>query len=394
MDIRTLKDIPEIKGKRIIVRVDYNVPLQKDGEIQDDTRIVESLDTIKYLLEKGGRLIIVSHLGRPDGQYKEEFRLTRVAQYLGKLLNQNVKKFDLVLNDQIKSEIDGMQDSEIVMLENVRFHPGEESCDPKFTKELAGIGDIFVSDAFGAAHRKHASTAGIAQYLPAYAGLLMEKEIKALSPLMEDEPKRPLTMIFGGAKIDTKIDVIKNFLEKADYFLIGGGLANTFLSAKGYNVGKSLYEAEKSELANEIMEKAENFILPHDVVVAEEISETAKAENISIEKVENEMKILDIGMESAEKFAKIVHDSGTIIWNGPLGLYEFTPFQNGSRTVAKALAANKNATSIIGGGDTIDSIKRFNISPDQFTHVSTGGGACIEFLAGKSLPGIEIFKSS
>lgn len=396
MKIRTLKDIPEIKNKKVILRVDFNVPLKKNGSIQDDSRIVETLPTIKFLLKNKAKLIIVSHLGRPNGEYKEEFRLTKIAKYLSKLIKKPVKKTKTVIGSDVETAIKKIKAGEIVMLENVRFEKGEEACDKKFTKALASLGEIFVMDAFGAAHRKHASTAGIADYLPAYSGFLIEKEVQHLSPLLEKKQKRPLTMIFGGAKIDTKIGVIKNFLNKADYFLIGGGLANTFLFAAGYNVGKSLYEADQKELAQEIMMECEKnkdrFVLPHDVVVADEISEKSETADIPVEDVLGDMKILDIGKWTAEKYANIIDKSGTVIWNGPLGLCEFTPFQNGSKTVAKALAKGKKLISIIGGGDTADCINRFKISEKKFTHVSTGGGACLEFLAGDKLPGIEILK--
>lgn len=395
MKIKTLADIPAIKGKNILLRVDFNVPLNKNGDIEDDTRITSALPTIKYLLEKKGRLIIMSHLGRPKGEIKEKLRLTKIANHLETLLNQPVKKFDEVISEEIKQAATKMKDGEIIMLENTRFHKEEKECQANFTKELASLGEIFINDAFGTAHRKHASTVGIAEHLPAYAGLLMQKEIEMLSPILEEEPIRPLTMIFGGAKIDTKIGVIKSFLDKADYFLMGGALANTFLAAAGYNVGESLYEKDKLEIAREIMLECEKhhekFVLPHDVVVASEISEDAETVDIPIKDVMGDMKILDIGKWSAEKFANIVQDSGTIIWNGPLGLYEFDQFKKGTEIVANALAEHE-CVSILGGGDTADCIKKLNIPAEAFTHISTGGGAAIEFLSGEKLPGIEILK--
>ena len=391
MRIQTIKDIPEIKGKKILLRVDFNVPLNDELNITDDTRITEALPTIKELNEKGAKLIIMSHLGRPKGEAVEKLRLTPIAKHLKKLLGKTVLKIDDINSDKIKE----MNDGDIIMLENIRFHKEEKECEENFCKELASIGEIFVNDAFGTAHRKHASTAGLAEHLPAYAGLLMEKEINALSPIINEEPIRPLTMIFGGAKIDTKIGVINNFLDKADYFLIGGALANTFLVAAGYNVADSLYEEDKVELAREIMMEAEKkhrkFILPKDAVVASEVSEEAEKLDIPIQDIEGDMKILDLGKWSAEEFCNIIKESGTVIWNGPLGLTEFKNFQHGTREVAEFLA-NHNCNSIIGGGDTADAIKRFQIDKEKFTHISTGGGACIEFLSGKELPGIETLK--
>ncbi|MFA6991736.1 MAG: phosphoglycerate kinase [Candidatus Gracilibacteria bacterium] len=394
MEVKILSEIPEIKGKKILLRVDFNVPIDKEtGEIQDDTRITEALNTIKYLRLKGGKVIIISHLGRPDGQVKEELRLTKVAKYLEKLIEHPVEKVDEVIGERVKKEIDKMKDGDLLMLENVRFEAGEEKCDEKFTKELASLGDIFVNDAFGTAHRKHASTAGLADYLPAFSGLLIEKEINALGKILEEEPIRPLTMIFGGAKIGTKIGIIKHFLKKADYFLIGGGLGNTFLHAAGYNVGESLCEKDKADIAREIMmeceKNKEKIILPHDVVVASELTKEQETANVGVEDIIGDMKIFDLGKWSAEKFCNIIEKSGTVIWNGPVGLYEHPPFQEGSRMIADCLARHE-CVSIIGGGDTVDCIKRLNIPVEAFTHISTGGGACIEFLEGKILPGIEV----
>ena len=389
MKIRTLKDIPELDSKRVLLRVDFNVPMNKEGQIQDNARILGALPTIKFLQEKKAKIILISHMGRPKGQPSDHLKLNPVAAELESLIAKPVKKLDTILDSA--KEIDGMQPGEIILLENIRFDDGEESCDPEFTKKLASLGEIFVNDAFGTAHRKHASTAGLAEHLPAYAGLLMEKEITELNAVLHGNPPKPLTMIFGGAKIDTKIGIIKNFLDKADYFLIGGGLANTFLHAAGHNVADSLYQADKTGVAQEIINpinSPESLVIPHDVIVSDQISNDAPTQNVSSHQVPADMKILDIGQQTTAKFQEIVAKSGTVIWNGPLGLSEFAPFANGTLKVAKTLAES-HATSIIGGGDTAEAIKRFQIPEDKFTHISTGGGACLEFLSGETLPGIE-----
>ncbi len=395
MKFNKLSDQPEIKGKKILLRVDFNVPLSEKGEIEDDMRIKAAVPTIKELVNKGAKVIILSHLGRPDGEVKKELSLSNVAKHLSKLLKKPVTFIDDTVGKKVEEKIDKMKAKEIIFLENVRFYKEEKECETKFTKRLASLGDIFVNDAFGTAHRKHASTAGLAEHLPAFAGLLMEKEINALSPMLEEEPIRPLTMIIGGAKIDTKIGIIKHFLNQADYFLIGGGLANTFLYAAGYNVGDSLYEEDKMEIAQEIMLECEKhhekIILPKDVVVANEIADNAETVNIPIEDITNDMKILDIGKWTIEKFNNIIKESGTVIWNGPLGLYEYKPFQNGTKSCAETLSKH-DCVSIIGGGDTADALKKLKISNKSFTHVSTGGGACIEFLSGIKLPGITALK--
>lgn len=395
MKIKTLSSIKNLKGKKILLRVDYNVPLKENGDIQDDTRIKESLPTLKFLRKKGAKIILISHLGRPKG-VDEKLRLTKIANYLKKITKYPVKKIDEILGEKTKKAISKMKNGDILVLENIRFKPEEETCEEKFTKELASLGEIFVNDAFGTAHRKHASTAGLADYLPAYAGFLMQKEIEELSPILEEEPAHPLTMIFGGAKIDTKIGIIKNFLKKADYFLMGGALANTFIAAAGYNIGKSLYESDKINIAREIMLECEKlkgkFIIPHDVTVADEISDNAETAHVPVEDVLGDMKILDIGKWTAEKYCNIIEQSGTVIWNGPLGLCEYKPFQAGTKTIAKCIAKSR-CKSILGGGDTADCIKRFKIPPKKFTHISTGGGACIEFLSGDKLPGIECLKA-
>ncbi|MFA5842359.1 MAG: phosphoglycerate kinase [Candidatus Gracilibacteria bacterium] len=384
-----------LKAKRVLVRVDFNVPQDEKGRVTDATRLEESLPTIRFLVKNGARVILMSHLGRPTpGKFEKEFKLDPIAKVLSKLLKKPVKKLDVCIGDEVEKAIEKMKNCDVVLLENTRFYAGEEKNDPKFAKALASLGDLYVNDAFGTAHRAHASTAGIAAYLPAYAGLLLGKEIKALSPLLK-KTARPLVMIVGGAKIDTKIGILKNFIKKADTFLIGGGLANTFLLAEGFDVAQSLCEKNKVEVAREIMlaseKKRNQIMLPQDVVVASEISDKAATLDIPVEDVEGDMKILDLGKKALAAYVEVIKKAKTIIWNGPVGLYEKKPFERGTRVIAKAVAISK-AKTILGGGDTIDAIKKFGFKFSKFDHVSTGGGAMLEFLEGKELPGIAILK--
>jgi phosphoglycerate kinase len=390
MKIKSIKKA-NIKNKRVLVRVDFNVPLDKD-KVSDDTRIRAALPTIKYLIKNDAKVILMSHLGRPEGKKVESLKLDPIAKELSKILKKPVRKLDDCCGDKVKKEIDKMKPKEVVLLENTRFHKEEENCGTEFSKKLAALGDIFVTDSFGTVHRKHASTYGVAKHLPSYAGLLLEKEINALSALMKDVPN-PFTIIMGGAKIDTKIGLMQNFLGKADNFIVGGALANTFLAASGFDVAKSLYESDKIELAQEIMLEAETlkttFYLPDDVVVADEITDDAQTIDIPVRDVIGNMKILDIGRNTIKTFEDVIKKSKTIIWNGPVGLYEKEPFSRGTRHIAVAVAKAK-AKTIIGGGDTIDAINHFGIELDKYDHVSTGGGAMLEFLEGTKLPGIEI----
>lgn len=404
MKLHTLHDIKILKGKRVLLRVDFNVPL-KNGSglrrhslllVSDDTRIQESLPTITHLQKEGARVIIATHLGRPDGKPSPEFRLDPVAKHLEKLLGTDVVKLDDCIGKKVEVAISNMKDGDVLMLENMRFHAEEELNDPAFSQALASLADLFVNEAFGASHRAHSSVCGVAKFLPAYAGLLMEKEISALSPLLH-HPHKPLTLIIGGAKIDTKIGLLKNFLDIADTILIGGGLANTFLASEGFNIGASFYEEQKVEVARDIVGEAElkgkKILIPEDVVVADEIGETVETAIVPVEDVEGHMKILDIGEKTRRKFIEEIEKSRTIIWNGPLGLYEFTPFASGTKEIAKAISIlHGKATTVIGGGDTIDALHRAGIDSKQFTHISTGGGAMLEFLEGKKLPGIEALK--
>lgn len=396
MNLKTIEDIPEIKGKHILVRVDFNVPLtdaDENGhrEVADNTRIIEALPTIKYLIEKGGRIILLTHLGRPKGKIVDNLMVDPVARELQKVLHHPVLKLDAITSDTAHKDIKEMKDGDVILLENVRFRAEEEECEEQYTKELASMGDIYVNDAFGTAHRRHSTTAGLADFLPAYAGYLMKKEVEALSTLTE-KPDHPLTLIIGGAKIDSKIGIIKNFIGKADHILVGGGIGNTFLAAAGHNLGESLVQHDKIELAREIMiecqEHKTKIVLPHDLIAASEATDDAETANVGVEDFIGDMKAFDLGKWSTEKFCNIIEDSTTIIWNGPVGMFEKKPFREGTRVIANCLAKHP-CTSIIGGGDTINALNMFNIPAESFTHISTGGGASLEFLEGKMLPGIK-----
>jgi phosphoglycerate kinase len=388
MNKKTIKDV-DVKGKRVFCRVDFNVPM-KDGNVTDDTRIRAALPTIRYLSENGAKVILASHLGRPKGQVVEEMRLTPVAKRLSELLHKDVRKTNESYGDEVKAEIAKMEDGDILLLENVRFHPGEEKNDPELAKAFAELADIYVNDAFGAAHRAHASTEGIAKYLPAVAGFLMEKELQALGNALSN-PDRPFTAIIGGAKVKDKIGVIDNLLDKVDNLIIGGGLAYTFVKAKGYEVGKSLLEEDKIELAKDFMKKAEekgvNFYMPIDVVVADDFSETANTKVVSIEEIPSDWEALDIGPETSKKYREVILNSKLVIWNGPMGVFEMDTFAEGTKAVAQALADAENTYTIIGGGDSAAAVEKFHLA-DKMDHVSTGGGASLEFMEGKQLPGV------
>lgn len=393
--LRTLKQLKNLKGKRILLRVDFNVPIDKRG-VTDDTRIRQTLPTLQFLMKKKAKVIVMTHLGRPEGKIVDVLKLDVITLRLQKLLGKKVEKLHNCIGKLIETHIKKMEEGDIVLLENIRFHPEEEKCEAHFTKALASLGDIFVNDAFAACHRKHASTAGVAKYLPAYAGFLLEQEIKNLSPLLKN-PTHPLTLVVGGAKVDTKIGLLKNYFGKADTILIGGALANTFLAAEGYDIGKSLFEPERIETARNLLMMAEKrkqkIFLPEDVILADTVTEYAQTVDLPLEDVEGNMKILDIGSRTRAKFIETMKKSKTIVWNGPMGLYEFTPFASGTRAIAKALAAMKGkAKTYLGGGDTLDALKRCNIPFTKFTFVSTGGGAMLEFLEGKKLPGVEALK--
>ncbi|MBN1494210.1 phosphoglycerate kinase [Candidatus Peregrinibacteria bacterium] len=393
MKLKTLhtasKEI-QLKDKKVLLRVDYNVPVE-NGTVADDTRIRESLKTIEFLIKMGAKIILMSHLGRPKG-VDENYRLNPVASHLSKLLNKPVIKVDSCIGASVEAAANAMRPGDVLMLENTRFYKEEEENDKTFSKQLANIADIYVSDAFGTVHRAHASTEGVAHFLPSFAGFLIEKEIENLEPLLKN-PAKPLILLIGGAKIDTKIGILKNFIHKADTILIGGGLANTFLAAKGHDIGLSLCEKDKIETAQDILIEAEKtkckIVLPEDVIVADEISDNAITADAEITGVEGNMQILDLGKRSVRKYIEILNKAKTIIWNGPVGLYEKKPFENGTREIAIALSKVK-AKTYLGGGDTIDAINKFGINEKSFTHVSTGGGAMLEYLEGKELPGIKV----
>lgn len=388
MNKKSIKDI-ELKGKRVFCRVDFNVPMQ-DGKISDDTRIKAALPTITYLIEQGAKVILASHLGRPKGQVVEELRLTPVAERLSQLIGKDVKKADEAHGEAVQTIINGLNDGEILLLENVRFYPGEEKNDPELAKEFAKLADVYVNDAFGAAHRAHASTEGIAHHLPAVAGLLMEKELSVLGKSLS-EPERPFTAIIGGAKVKDKIGVIENLLEKVDHLIIGGGLGYTFIKAQGHEIGTSLLEEDKIELAKSFIESAKEkgvkLHLPIDAVITAEFSPDAETEIVDIDSIPSDKMSLDIGPKTSELFADVIKGSKLVIWNGPMGVFEFDKFANGTRAVAEALADAKGTYSIVGGGDSAAAAEKFGLA-DKMSHISTGGGASLEFMEGKELPGV------
>jgi len=381
---KTIRDI-DTKGKSILVRVDFNVPL-KDGEVVDDTRIRAALPTLEYLLEQDAKLILCSHLGRPKGEYKPEFSLAPVAKYLGGLMDSPVSFADDCLGDVAKTAAGALKTGEILLLENTRFHAGEKKNDPGMAAALASLADVFVNDAFGTAHRAHASNVGVAQLLPSAAGLLLEKELIYLGETIANAEK-PFIAILGGAKVSDKIGVINNLLAKTDQILIGGGMANTFFKAQGYEMADSLVEEDAIETARELLAKAgEQIQLPVDVVIANSFSEQAEFTIVATGNVPAGWRILDIGPETVTAYASIIQESKTVVWNGPMGVFEFPNFAKGTFGVAEAVAA-ADVLSVIGGGDSVSAIKQANLD-DKVNHISTGGGASLEMLEGKILPGV------
>ena len=391
MKFNTLKDF-DFKGKRVLVRVDFNVPIDESGNITDDTRIKAALPTIQYLLDKGAKVILMSHLGRPDGKVVDTLKMDDVASHLSDLLDKYVQKTDDCIGNDVKETINMMNEGDVIVLENLRFHEEEEKNDEEFAKKLAELGDIYVSDAFGTVHRAHASTVGVAKFLPSAAGFLIEKELEVMGNALEN-PDHPFIAILGGAKVSDKIGVIKNLIPKVDRLLIGGAMMFTFLKAQGYNIGKSKVEDDKLEIANEIMKEAEDkLMIPTDVVVADEIDINAKSKVIGANRISDERIGLDIGPQTIEAYAAEIKKAKTIIWNGPMGVFEIKQFAAGTEAVAKAIAES-GATSIVGGGDSAAAIEQLGLK-DKITHVSTGGGASLEFLEGKELPGIKALEEA
>ncbi|TMC45621.1 MAG: phosphoglycerate kinase [Chloroflexi bacterium] len=383
----TIRDV-DVAGKRVLVRVDFNVPME-DGRIIDDTRIREAIPTIQNLVERQARVILLTHLGRPDGQVDEAYRTTPLAQRLSELIGRPVRHLDDCIGPAVEAAVKAMQDGEIVMLENVRFHPGETKNDPTFAQQLAALGDLYVNDAFGTAHRAHASTAGVAQYLPAVAGLLMEREIAMLGRIMIDPP-HPLVAIIGGSKISTKIGVIRSLLRRVDRLCIGGAMACTFLKARGLEMGRSLVEDDQLEVARSLLASGGTIVLPLDAVVAPDAKPGVTTKTVPIDRVPADLKVLDVGPMTVERFLQTCDGAAAIVWNGPLGVYEVPPFDRGTDALAEGLAGS-DAQTIIGGGDLVAALQKQHLA-ERMSFVSTGGGATLEFLEGKSLPGIAVLK--
>ncbi|MDA8227004.1 MAG: phosphoglycerate kinase [Desulfitobacterium hafniense] len=388
MNKKSVKDI-DVKGKRILVRVDFNVPMNEAKEITDDTRIRAALPTIKHLAEQGARVILASHLGRPKGQVNDKYRLDPVAQLLSQLIGKNVVKVNDCIGAEPAQAVAAMKDGDVLLLENLRFYAEEEKNVESFALQLADLADIYVNDAFGTAHRAHASTEGVAKFLPAVAGFLMEKEIAFLGKAVQN-PERPFVAIIGGAKVSDKIGVIENLLNKVDTLIIGGGMANTFLKANGLNTGKSLVEEDKLELAKNLVSLAQtngvNLLLPTDVIAASAFAADAEHKTVDVSAIPGEWMALDIGPKSAQLFADAVKQAKTVVWNGPMGVFELEPFAKGTEAVARALSET-DAVSIVGGGDSVAAVEKVGVA-DKMSHISTGGGASLEFLEGKELPGV------
>lgn len=388
MNKKSIRDVADLAGKRVFVRVDFNVPLE-NGVITDDTRIRETLPTVKYLIEKGAKVILASHMGRPKGEFVDSMRLTPAAVRLSELLGKPVAKADEAVGDAVKAKIAELNNGDVLVLENVRFYKGEEKNDPELAKQFAELADLFVNDAFGAAHRAHSSTAGIAQYLPAVSGLLMEKELDVLGKALSN-PERPFTAIIGGAKVKDKIDVIENLLNISDNLILGGGLCFTFLKAQGYEIGSSLVDNEKVDLAlsfiNKAKEKGVNLLIPVDVVVADKFDVNANTQVVDVNAIPADWMGLDIGPKTAKLYADTIKNSKLVVWNGPMGVFELEPFAAGTKTVGEACAETAGYT-VIGGGDSAAAVEKFHLG-SKMDHISTGGGASLEFMEGKALPGV------
>ncbi|MYL61905.1 phosphoglycerate kinase [Bacillus hwajinpoensis] len=388
MNKKSIRDV-ELKGKKVFCRVDFNVPME-DGKVTDETRIKAALPTIKHLSDQGAKVILASHLGRPKGEAVDELRLDPVADRLSDLIGKTVTKTDAVYGEEVDRAIADLEDGDLLLIENVRFEAGEEKNDEELAKKFAAMADLYVNDAFGAAHRAHASTEGIAHHIPAVAGFLMEKELEVLGSALT-EPSRPFTAIVGGAKVKDKIGVIDHLLDKVDNLIIGGGLAYTFVKALGHEVGLSLLEEDKIDLAKSFMDKAKekgvNFYMPQDVVIGDDFSNDANTKVVSIEEIPSDWEALDIGPKTRETYSNVISDSKLVIWNGPMGVFELDVYANGTKAVAEALANAEDTYSVIGGGDSAAAVEKFGYA-DQMSHISTGGGASLEFMEGKELPGV------
>lgn len=387
---KTIEDI-DVQGKKVLVRVDFNVPLNDKGEITDETRIQAALPTIQYLLDHGAKVILASHLGRPKGEVKPEFSLAPVAKRLDEILNTKVIFAKDCVGKAAQDAVASMENGQVVLLENLRFHKEETANDPQFAKELASLADIYVNDAFGTSHRAHASTAGVAEYLPAVAGYLIGKELSIIGKALDD-PARPFIAILGGAKVSDKIGVIENLLTKVDCLIIGGGMANTFVKAQGFEMGKSLVDDERLGLALELMDKAKKkgikIMLPSDFVVAKELKAGVETHVVPVDNIPADSMALDIGPSTRIIFSTEIKRAKTVIWNGPMGVAEIPEFAGGTKAIAEAMAAS-SATTIIGGGDSAAAVKKLGFA-DKMSHISTGGGASLEFLEGKELPGVAV----
>lgn len=383
-----------VKSKRVIVRVDFNVPMSKteQGKITDNARIVAAIPTIKYLTENGAKVILLSHLGRPKGEAKKEFSLESVSVELGNLLSKEVKflQSDIVVDENVKKEVFNLKDGEIALLENTRFRAEETKNDDEFSKELASLGEIYINDAFGTSHRAHCSNVGLCKFLPSAVGFLVEKEISIMGKALSN-PERPFVAILGGAKVSDKITVIENLINKVDSIIIGGGMAFTFLKSQGKNVGKSILEEDKLDLAKELLESAKEnnvkILLPTDVVVSKEFSNDAEYKTVDVSEIEDDYMGLDIGLNSVNLFSNEIKNANTVVWNGPMGVFEMSNFASGTFEIAKAIA-HTDAVTIVGGGDSAAAVEKSGYK-DKITHISTGGGASLEFLEGKILPGID-----
>ncbi len=386
MDKKSVRDL-DVRGKRVLVRVDFNVPV-KDGQVTDDTRIQRALPTIRYLLSEGARPILISHLGRPKGERDPKYAMDPVARRLGELLDVPVLKLDDAVGPEAEEKLNSWDGQGVVLLENSRFYPGETKNDTEFSKQLASLADLYVDDAFGAAHRAHATTVGVAELLPSAAGLLMEEEIDYLDGVLKN-PERPFVAILGGAKVSDKLGVIKSLLDKADILLIGGAMCFTFFKAQGYEIGNSLVEEDYLDEAKQLMQEAgDKLVLPVDVVVAEKMEEDAESRTVPVDSIPANQMGLDIGPETVELFRGHITDARTIFWNGPMGVFEIDAFAKGTEGVAKAVAES-GATSVIGGGDSVAAVRKLGLE-DRMSHISTGGGASLEYVEGKELPGIAV----